>query len=152
MRASCSLAHDAANIDPFKSEPALLLANFYSLRGQHSKADAFYSRALLLNPDHQSNYAKRCLTNFKQRQQTISSNNFTINQQNCSCGKLKHSNRKIKDSDGFELVKGGNRHRNSPPKKIITIDISSDDDNCHRLTTCSPHGDRTARPRPHAAA
>ncbi|RWS27271.1 cell division cycle protein 23-like protein [Leptotrombidium deliense] len=49
-----SLAHAANTIDPFRVETCCCIANFYSLRSQHTKAIVYFSRALQLNPRHLS--------------------------------------------------------------------------------------------------
>lgn len=51
-----SLAHAANNIDPFRVETCICIANFYSLRGQHQKAAVYFSRSLQLNPRHISSW------------------------------------------------------------------------------------------------
>lgn len=49
-----SLAHAANNIEPFRVETCCCIANFYSLRGQHTKAVSYFARALQLNAKHLS--------------------------------------------------------------------------------------------------
>lgn len=49
-----SLAHISNQIDPFRIETCICIANFYSLRGQHAKSVVYFSRALQLNPKYLS--------------------------------------------------------------------------------------------------
>lgn len=49
-----SLAHAANQIDPFRVETCCCIANYYSLRAQHSKAIVYFNRALQLKPSHLS--------------------------------------------------------------------------------------------------
>jgi len=46
------LAHNAVNIDKYRSETCLIVGNFYSLRSDHEKAITYFKRALRLNPNN----------------------------------------------------------------------------------------------------
>lgn len=45
------LAHFASSIDKFRSETCCVVANYYSMRGEHDKSIMYYKRALTLNKD-----------------------------------------------------------------------------------------------------
>lgn len=46
------LAERAVSVDKYKSETCCIVGNYYSLKGNHPKAVAYFERALRLNPDY----------------------------------------------------------------------------------------------------
>lgn len=48
------LAHKAVEIDKYRPETCCVIANYYSIRGDHQKAVVYFQRALKLNPKYLS--------------------------------------------------------------------------------------------------
>jgi len=49
-----TLAHELNDIDPYWPEVCIVLANYYSLKGDHNKAIDFFDRAVRIRPDENS--------------------------------------------------------------------------------------------------
>ncbi|TPX46175.1 hypothetical protein SeMB42_g03810 [Synchytrium endobioticum] len=47
-----ALAHIAARVDKYSEKTSCIIANYYSMRGEHDKAILHFRRALKLNPDY----------------------------------------------------------------------------------------------------
>ena len=47
-----TLAHVASRIDKYSEKTCCIIANYYSMRGEHEKAIIHFRRALKLNPDY----------------------------------------------------------------------------------------------------